>query len=101
MAKVDGQWDCEVDSPMGQQQSVLTIVSKPDGSFAGTNAGMLGTLDIADGRVTGDGITFKMELKSPFPMTLACEATVNGDSMAGTVDTGAFGRFPIRAKRKV
>lgn len=100
MARIDGQWDCTAQSPMGEQQSVLTVTSTPDGGFAGTNSGTLGSLDITDGRMTGDQVSFKMELKIPFPMTLACEATLDGDTLQGTIDTGAFGRFPMKAMRK-
>jgi len=100
MATIEGQWDCEVDSPIGQQKSVMTIVSKPGGGFAGTNTGPLGSLDITDGTLTGDTARFRMELTAPFPMKLECEATVAGDSMTGTIDTGAFGRFPLKATRR-
>jgi hypothetical protein len=100
MAGIDGQWDSVAQSPMGEQRSVLTLTSKPDGSFVGTNAGPMGTLDITEGQVTGDQLTFKMELKVPFPMTLACEGALNGDVIEGTIDTGAFGRFPVKATRK-
>ena len=100
MASIDGQWDCVAQSPMGEQQSVLTLTSKSDGSFVGTNAGPLGSLDITEGQVMGDHVTFKMELKVPFPMTLACEGELAGDVLEGTIDTGAFGRFPVKATRK-
>jgi hypothetical protein len=100
MASIDGQWDCNAQSPMGEQKSVLTITSKPDGSFVGTNSTPLGALDISEGKVLGDQVSFKMSITVPFPMTLACEATLSGDRMEGTIDTGAFGRFPVTATRK-
>lgn len=100
MAGIDGQWDCTAQSPMGEQQSVLTLTSTPDGGFVGTNAGPLGALDITDGTVTGDQVSFKMELKVPFPMTLTVEGELSGDVMEGTIDTGAFGKFPVKATRK-
>jgi hypothetical protein len=101
MAGIDGQWDCTAQSPMGEQQSVLTIVSTPGGGFAGTNSGVMGSLDITDGTVLGDQVNFRMELKIPFPMTLSCEARLDGDTLQGTIDTGAFGRFPVKATRRV
>ena len=100
MSAIDGQWDCVAQSPMGEQQTVLTLTSKPDGSFVGTNSGALGSLDVTDGQLLGDQVSFKMELKVPFPMTLTAEATLSGDVMEGTIDTGSFGRFPVRASRK-
>jgi hypothetical protein len=100
MASVDGQWDSVAQTPMGEQKTVLTLVSKPDGSFAGTNSGVLGSIDVTDGQVVGDQVSFKMAITAPFPMTLTCEATLAGDTMEGTLDTGAFGRYPVKATRK-
>ncbi len=100
MAAIDGQWDSVAQSPMGEQVSVLTLTSKADGSFAGTNSGPMGSMDVTDGHVTGDTVTFKMDLKVPFPMTLTVEGTLAGDTLEGTIDTGAFGKFPVKATRK-
>jgi hypothetical protein len=100
MAGIDGQWDSVAQSPMGEQQSVLTLTSKDDGSFVGTNSGPMGSLDVTDGQLVGDHVTFKMEMKLPFPMTLTVEGTLEGDTMEGTIDTGAFGKFPVKATRK-
>ena len=100
MAGIDGQWDSVAQSPMGEQRSVLTLTSKPDGGFAGTNSGPMGSIDVTDGQVTGDQVSFKMELKVPFPMTLTVEGRLDGDTMEGTIDTGAFGKFPVTATRK-
>ena len=100
MAAIDGQWDSVAQSPMGEQRSVLTLTSKPDGSFAGTNSGPLGSMDVTDGQVTGDLVTARMQLTAPFPMTLTIEGRLDGDTLEGTIDTGAFGKFPMTATRK-
>lgn len=100
MAGIDGQWDSVAQSPMGEQKSVLTLTSKPDGSFAGTNSGPMGSMDVTDGQVTGDLVTAKMQLTVPFPMTLTLEGRLAGDTIEGTIDTGAFGKFPMSATRK-
>jgi len=100
MAGIDGQWDSVAQSPMGEQKSVLTLTSKPDGSFAGTNSGPLGAMDVTDGQVTGDLVTAKMQLTVPFPMALTIEGRLTGDTIEGTIDTGAFGKFPMTATRK-
>jgi hypothetical protein len=101
VAGIDGQWDSVAQSPMGEQRSVLTLVSTPGGGFAGTNSGPLGAIEVSDGKLLGDQVSFTMKLVMPFPMTLTCEATLDGDTMEGTLDTGAFGRFPVRATRRV
>ena len=98
MAEVDGTWDCVTKSPLGDQKSTLTV--KSDGnSFTGTNSGSLGSADITDGKVDGNRLSWKMNMTVPMPMTLDCEATIEGDNLTGTVGAGAFGSFPMTGTR--
>jgi len=99
MANVDGQWECVTRTPMGPQDSVLTIVSN-GASFSGSNVGPLGSIDIEGGTVDGDTLTWEMEITTPFPMKLSARATVNGDTIQGTVDAGAMGAMPMSGTRK-
>lgn len=99
MAAVDGDWDVTVKSPMGDQKSVLTINSNGD-SFTGKMAGSLGSMDIANGSVDGNTLSWKMDMTVPMPMTLDCTATVDGDTITGEVKAGAFGSMPVSGTRK-
>ncbi len=99
MAKVDGVYDCVTKTPMGDQQSVLTIVSDGD-RFHGTNSNALGSLDIKDGKVDGNLLTWKMEMTVPMPMVLDAEAEVEGDTITGTIQLGAFGSAAMTGKRR-
>jgi hypothetical protein len=99
MANIDGSWDCVTKSPMGEQKSVLTIHSSGDG-FTGSNAGAMGTMAVLDGKIDGDTISWKMELKQPFPMTLEATATITGDALEGGVKAGAFGTSPMTGTRQ-
>lgn len=99
MADVDGAWDCVVKTPLGDQQSVFTINSNGD-SFTGDMVGAMGSLDVEDGKVSGNTLNWKMNLKVPMPMTLDCQATVEGDSITGAAAAGAFGSFPLSGTRK-
>ena len=99
MAAVDGDWDVTVKSPMGDQKSVLTINSNGD-SFTGKMQGSLGSMDIANGSVSGNTLSWKMDMTVPMPMTLDCTATVDGDSITGEVKAGAFGSMPVSGTRK-
>lgn len=95
---VAGTYDVVVKSPMGDQKSMLTI--NPDGdSFTGQMAGGMGSMDITDGKVEGDTIKWQMAMTVPMPMTLDCEATVDGDAITGNVKAGAFGAFPLNGTR--
>jgi zinc protease len=99
MAAVDGDWDVTVKSPMGDQKSVLTVNS--DGSsFSGKMAGSLGSMDIANGTVDGNTLSWKMDMTVPMPMTLEATATVDGDNISGEVKAGAFGSMGLTGCRK-
>ena len=99
MAAVDGDWEVTVKSPMGDQKSVLTINGDGD-SFTGKMQGSLGSMDIANGSVSGNTLSWKMDMTVPMPMTLDCTATVDGDSITGEVKAGAFGSMPVSGTRK-
>jgi hypothetical protein len=99
MANVDGEWDCITKTPMGEQTSIFTVKSN-GGTFTGSNSGTLGTLEIIDGRVDGDRLSWKMEMKTPFPIMLDCTATVAGDTIEGGVSAGAFGTSPMTGMRR-
>jgi len=95
---VAGQYDCVTKSPMGDQKSVLTVNVDGD-SWTGSNAGQMGSLDITDGKVDGNTLTWTMDMKVPMPMKLDCTATIDGDTLNGTVTAGMFGSFPMTGKR--
>lgn len=99
MANVDGAYDCVAKTPMGDQKGVLTVVSSGD-RFNGTFAGALGSLDVNEGKVDGDTLSWKMDMTMPMPMTLECEATVSGDAITGTMQLGAFGASAFSGTRR-
>jgi hypothetical protein len=96
---VAGTYDVVIKTPMGEQKG--TLVVKPDGdSFTGSvSSGMMGEMAIAGGKVSGDTITWSMDMKVPMPMTLEAEATVAGDAITGKVNAGAFGAMALNGTR--
>jgi len=50
--------------------------------------------------VSGNTLSWKMDMTVPMPMTLDCTATVDGDSITGEVKAGAFGSMPVSGTRK-
>lgn len=95
---VAGTYDCVTKTPMGDQSSKFTVTVDGD-SFTGSNVGAMGSMDVEDGKVAGNTLTWKMKMTVPMPMTLDCEATVDGDALSGTVKAGAFGSFPMNGTR--
>ena len=97
MAGVDGTWDTVVKSPLGDQKATLTVKSD-GGTFTGVNAGAMGSADIS-GTVDGNTLHWTMSITVPMPMTLDCTATIDGDTLTGSVGAGAFGSFPLSGNR--
>jgi hypothetical protein len=97
---VDGVWDCVTSAMFREQASVLTLISEGDG-FSGSNVADIGTVDVVDGRIEGNRITWKMPTEKPMPMTLVAKAIVDGDTMVGTVVMGGFGNAKMVGKRRV
>lgn len=95
---VAGTYNCVTKTPMGEQQSTFTVTVDGD-SFTGQNVGAMGTMDVIDGKVAGNRLTWKMDMKVPMPMTLECEATVDGDALTGSVKAGAFGSMAMSGTR--
>jgi hypothetical protein len=98
MMSVAGSYDCVVKSPMGDQKSILTVNVDGD-SWSGTNAGAQGSLDCENGKVDGNTITWTMDMKVPMPMTLEGTATVDGDTITGSVKAGMFGSMAMSGTR--
>lgn len=96
---VDGTYNTTVKSPMGDQTGKLTLNDKGDGTFSGKMEGGLGAMDIETGTVDGSTVKWSMDMTVPMPMKLDCEATVDGDTITGTVNAGAFGAMPLTGTR--
>ena len=58
----------------------------------------MGSTDVS-GTVDGNTLAWKLSVTVPMPLTLDCQATVEGDTLNGTVGAGAFGSFPMMGKR--
>ena len=97
MADVDGSWNCTVKSPLGDQNLTLSVTAD-GGQFSGTASGAMGSSDVS-GTVDGNTLKWQQQMTVPMPMTLDCTATVDGDSISGQVQAGAFGSFPLSGSR--
>ena len=96
---VAGTYDCVTKTPMGDQKSKFTVVDNGDGTFSGQNAGAMGSMDVEDGKIDGNTLTWKMKMTVPMPMTLEGSATVDGDALTGSVNAGAFGSMAMSGTR--
>lgn len=98
---VAGTYECLTKTPMGDQTSTFTVVPGDDGTtFTGTNAGPLGSLAVENGKIDGNTLTWTMQMTVPMPLALNATATIDGDSLTGTINAGAFGDMPMTGTRK-
>jgi hypothetical protein len=95
---VEGTYDCVTRTPMGELASRFTVERDGD-RFFGRNEGTLGAMAVTDGRVEGERLTWTMALTAPMALTLACEATIDGDTLTGCVRAEGFGPMPMRGTR--
>jgi hypothetical protein len=96
---VAGTYDIVTKTPMGDQKGKFTVTVSGD-SFTGGVAGAMGAMEVAGGKVDGNKLTWKMDMKVPMPMTLECEAVVDGDAISGNVKAGAFGSMALSGVRE-
>ena len=98
---VAGTYDCVTKSPMGDQKGTFTVVPGDDGNtFTGSMTGATGSMDVEEGKIDGNKLSWKMNMTVPMPMTLDCDATVEGDQLTGNVNAGAFGAMPLTGERQ-
>ncbi len=86
----DGTWNTTMNTPMGAQNGTMTL-STEGGTLTGNLASPQGEIELQDGTVDGDSLTWKADITSPMAMTLEFSATVDGDTMTGNVKLGSFG----------
>ncbi len=94
----DGNWNITTTSPMGSQQGTLSLATE-GGTLTGKMSGPQGDIDIQDGTVDGDNLTWKAEVTQPMAITLEVEAAVDGDSISGSIKLGAFGNASFSGDR--
>ena len=98
MSNVDGVWNTVTRTPMGPQSAAVTLAT--DGNtLTGNMSGPQGVIDIEDGTVDGDSLSWKANITSPMALTLEFSATVNGDEISGNVTLGAFGNASFSGSR--
>lgn len=98
MTNINGTWDIVIASPIGKQE--LSIDLTVDGTaVTGTGKNAAEVVELKDGQLTGDTVTFAADLKKPFPLTVVYELVFNGDEITGTAKAGKFPKSPVTGKR--
>ena len=96
---VDGTYNVEIDTPMGKQESKLTLKTDGD-ALSGTMESPMGTQEFSGGKVSGDEVSWEMEITSPMgKMNLEYKLKVSGNDISGEVKAGDFGSSPLKGTR--
>ena len=97
---VDGTYNIEVQTPMGNQPGKLTLKTDGDSLSGSFYSGMAGEQAFSGGTVTGDDATWSISVSGPMgQMKLDFKVTVTGDEISGQVQLGSFGTGDIKGKR--
>ncbi|MFK4871351.1 hypothetical protein [Novosphingobium sp. ZW T3_23] len=94
MSLLGGTYECSTKTPLGHQKGTLTIVPEGD-TFTGQITGDLGTMELRDGRISGNQLSWKMKMTSPMAIDLDCKAAVEGTELTGTIKAGFFGTMSL------
>lgn len=98
MSSADGVWNTTMNTPMGAQKGTLTLATDGD-SLTGSLSGPQGSIDLKDGAVDGESLSWKADISQPMAMTLEFSATVDGAEISGNVKLGAFGNASFSGTR--
>lgn len=95
---IDGVWQCTIDTPMGEQQVMLTLST--DGTdLSGRADTAFGAQEFDGGTVVGMELTWHVSVTQPLPVELDFLATVEGDMINGIVKAGMLGEQPFTGTR--
>ncbi|HET9532355.1 MAG TPA: amidohydrolase family protein, partial [Blastocatellia bacterium] len=100
-ASVDpsGNWELTVRSPQGDVNARLTLQREGD-RITGTFAGPMGSFPIGNGSVTGNQLRLPVSVQfGGDTIEATIVATIEGDSMSGTISLGALGSFELSGTR--
>jgi len=95
---VDGDWNINMKTPMGAQDATLTLTT--DGTtLGGQMKSPMGVIELSEGTIDGNSLTWKAVMTAPMPMTLEFSATIDGDAIKGNAKLGPMGTAPFEGTR--
>ena len=99
-ADITGNWKADLQAPQGVVQVNYTF-KQEGGKLTGTwQAAQSPTVDITEGKVTGDKVSFVVNMGPNAAMTFAHDGTIKGDEIELTMKpSGEFPGATVVAKR--
>jgi len=81
----DGTWNLTMQTPMGDRTATLAVTTAGN-TLQGTQSAEGNSADIFEGTVSGDAVSWKLNIIEPM-------------SMSGNMTAGAFGTWPFTGER--
>lgn len=95
-AQVAGSWDVSFTSPQGAATWRVKLDQAGDTLRGSVATGDFGTLDLTDGWITGNDLSFTVNLNfNGTPIQVNFAGTVKGDTVQGNVDVPGVGIQPF------
>ncbi len=91
---VNGKWNVTIKTPMGDQKALVEL-TQDGAALNGKMSGAMGSINIENGKVDGDTLSWNAKVTSPMPLTLEFSGKQDGANLNGTVKFGAFGSGPF------
>jgi len=92
-------WSITLNTPMGVRESELTMRKPAGGAVVATFH-----TDGGESRVpvqfAGNNLSWAWDVTNPMPLQFKCEATIQGEQMAGICTMGNFGEANLSGSRK-
>ena len=88
-----GSWSATINTPMGARSLDITV----DGSGGRWSSDSMGSGAV---QVAGNAVSWSADITNPIPIAIRCEATIQGDTMAGNCNLGAFGNASLYGSRR-
>lgn len=95
---VDGTWNITMKTAMGNQNGVLELASEGT-TLTGQLKSPMASVDLSNGKIAGDQLSWVAHVTSPVPLTMEFTATVSGDTINGEATLGAFGSATLAGTR--
>lgn len=89
---INGKWNMVIKTPMGDQKPVLTMRQEGNALIGGFE-GEHGPMELVDGKIEGNKLTWTGKMKKPVPMSLVFEAEMDAaGNLSGKCKLGPFGK---------
>lgn len=99
-ADITGDWKADLETPQGKVQVSYTFKQQGEALTGTWQAAQSPTVQISDGKVTGDKVSFVVKVGPAGGLTFAHEGQINGDEIQLTMKpSGEFPGASVVAKK--